>query len=442
MPRPGREDPMKIRLALLANLLIFAVTAHAQQVRYSDLGDVQLKSLIEDALSRNPGVHRAFAEYRATLQRIPQVTTLPDPMVGVTQYARSPETRVGPQNTMLSISQRFPWFGKLNDRGKVVAKEAAALEQMYEAEKSELVRRVKLAYFDLGYVDRAIQVVNDDLDLLRHFETLAQARYSQGVGLQQAVVKLQAEITQDRNRLEMLSRQRTDAEAALNTLLDYPPQQPIARVALPALPTTNVDYDRLYALGRENRPEVKAAFFRIEKNEKSIHLARRDYWPDVTVGAGYVYVNGRQDPTGKENPPPDNGKDVYSLSVGVNLPIYRRKYDAGVLEASERFLAAREGYRDLINSVEVSVRSIGFRIGTIQNQIDLFENALLPQADQALRSSESAYSTGTLGVLDLLDSERLLLDVRLGLAQLRSDYLKSLSEMERAIGFAFPGDTP
>jgi len=433
---------MKIRLALLANLLIFAVTAHAQQVRYSDLGDVQLKSLIEDALSRNPGVHRAFAEYRATLQRIPQVTTLPDPMVGVTQYARSPETRVGPQNTMLSISQRFPWFGKLNDRGKVVAKEAAALEQMYEAEKSELVRRVKLAYFDLGYVDRAIQVVNDDLDLLRHFETLAQARYSQGVGLQQAVVKLQAEITQDRNRLEMLSRQRTDAEAALNTLLDYPPQQPIARVALPALPTTNVDYDRLYALGRENRPEVKAAFFRIEKNEKSIHLARRDYWPDVTVGAGYVYVNGRQDPTGKENPPPDNGKDVYSLSVGVNLPIYRRKYDAGVLEASERFLAAREGYRDLINSVEVSVRSIGFRIGTIQNQIDLFENALLPQADQALRSSESAYSTGTLGVLDLLDSERLLLDVRLGLAQLRSDYLKSLSEMERAIGFAFPGDTP
>lgn len=433
---------MKVQALLLAHLLLFALPAYSQQAIYSDLGDVQLDSLIEDALSRNPGVRRAFGEYRAALQRIPQVTTLPDPMVGVTQYARSPETRVGPQNTMLSISQRFPWFGKLSDRGKVAAKEAAALEQAYEAEKSELVRRVKLAYFDLGYVDRAIEVVNEDLELLRHFETLAQARYSQGVGLQQAVVKLQAEITRDRNRLEILSRQRTDAEAALNTLLDRPPQRPIARVALPSPPKTNIDYERLYAVGRENRPEVKGAFFRIEKNEKGIHLARREYWPDVTVGAGYVYVNGRQDPAGKENPPPDNGKDVYSFSVGVNLPIFRRKYDAGVLEASERFLAARDGYRDLINSVEVSVRSIGFRIGTIQNQIDLFENALLPQADQALRSSESAYSTGTLGVLDLLDSERVLLDVRLGLAQLRSDYLKSLSEMERAIGVAFPGDTP
>ena len=86
--------------------------------------------------------------------------------------------------------------------------------------------------------------------------------------------------------------------------------------------------------------------------------------------------------------------------------------------------------------------AIGFSIGTIRNQIELFENALIPQAEQALRSSEAAYSTGMLGVLDLLDSERMLLDVRLGLAQLRSDYLKSLAEMERAIGVAFAGDTP
>ena len=211
---------------------------------------------------------------------------------------------------------------------------------------------------------------------------------------------------------------------------------------MPRMPAAQIDYERLYAAGREDRPELKASFFRIEKTEKSIQLARREYWPDVTVGAGYTYVGGRNDPAGRQNPPPDNGKDVYSVSVGVNIPIFRRKYDAGVSEASERFLAAREGHRELVNAVEVSVRSIGFRIDTINTQLSLFENALLPQADQALRSSEAAYSTGTLGVLDLLDSERVLLDVRLGLAQLRSDYLKSLAELERAIGSAFPGDTP
>jgi len=431
-----------MRAAFLGVIGLVATVGVIQAQTYANFGDARLKDLVEQALENNPGIRRAFGEYEAALQRIPQLTSLPDPMVGVTQYVRSPETRVGPQNTMLSISQRFPWFGKLSDRGKVAAKEAAALEQMYEARKAEIVRQVKLAYFDLAYIDRALRITDEDLGLLRHFETLAQARYSQGVGLQQAVVKLQAEITRDLNRLEVFRRQRTDAEAALNTLLDQPPETPVAQVLLPAAPTAAIDWQKLYTTGRESRPEVKAAFYQIEKNEKSIQLARREYWPDVTVSAGYVNVDGRQDPAGRMSPPPDNGKDVYNFSVGGNLPIFRRKYDAGVLEASERFQAARDGYRDLINSVEVSVRAVGFRIETIRTQIDLFQNALLPQADQALRSSEAAYSSGTLGVLDLLDSERVLLEVRLGLAQLRSDYLKSLAEMERAIGSAFPEEQP
>ena len=68
----------------------------------------------------------------------------------------------------------------------------------------------------------------------------------------------------------------------------------------------------------------------------------------------------------------------------------------------------------------------------------LFERALIPQAQQALQSAETGYSTGVSGVLDLLDSERVLLDAKLGLARLESDYSKALAEMERAIGTAFP----
>ena len=61
-----------------------------------------------------------------------------------------------------------------------------------------------------------------------------------------------------------------------------------------------------------------------------------------------------------------------------------------------------------------------------------------PAGEQALRATEEAYSGGVTGVLELLDSEKVLLDVRLGLARLRADYMKALAEMERAIGSAFP----
>jgi cobalt-zinc-cadmium efflux system outer membrane protein len=397
----------------------------------------QLQAYINEALDRNPGIGQSFARYQAALQRMPQVSSLPDPTLGLTQYLRSPETRVGPQTTTLSLSQKLPWFGKLSDKEKVAAKEAASLQFLYEAKRAEVIRQVKLAYYSLGYIDRAIDITNEDLSVLEHFETLARARYEQGVGLQQAVVKLQAEITRDQNRLEDLKRQRVDLEATLNALRDLPSYSVVAKVPQEDRPKVEIVFERLYQIGRDNRPEIQAALLQIERDEKRIQLAHRNYWPDFTVGAGFINVMNRSDLPGILNPPDQNGKNIFSVSASINIPIQRRKYDAAVAEATEDKLASQEGYRNIVNSMEASVRAIGFSIETVERQISLFENTLLPQAEQALRSTEAAYSTGSLGVLDVLDSERVLLDVRLGLAKLNSDYMKSLAEMERAIGAPF-----
>ena len=311
---------------------------------------------------------------------MPQVAALPDPLLELTQFARTPETRVGPQTTALSISQRFPWFGKLNDRKQVAAKEAAVLARSHEAAKAEVVRRLKLAYYDLAYVDRAMRISEQDLDLLDHFETLAQARYAQGVGLQQAAVKLQAEITRGLNNLETLRRQRTDAEAVLNKLRNRPAEEPVRQIELPAVPAAPVDFESLHEAAKRHRPEIAAMFERVEGAEKRLHLARRERLPDVTVGAGFINVLGRRDPAGALQPPDWNGKNIYSVTVGINLPIYRRKYDAGVLEATERLIASKQRYRETVNEAELSVRSVGFRLQTVRRQIDLFESARLPQA--------------------------------------------------------------
>ncbi len=248
------------------------------------------------------------------------------------------------------------------------------------------------------------------------------------------MVKLQAEMTRDQNRLDELRIQRVALEAGLNRLLDRPARSPIGKVVLERRGEVAVDYDRLFGLGRNQRPEAIGALLRVEKDEKRIELARRDYWPDVTVGASFVNVLGRD----IENPPPDNGKNVWALSASVNIPIQRRKYDAAVQEAAEDKIASQEGYRDVVSSIEEAIRTAGFTLETKSEQIRLFESTLQPQAEQALRSAEAAYSSGTLGVLDLLDSERVLLNIRLGLAQLNTDYMKALADMERAIGGAFP----
>ena len=418
--------------------LLLWIQADAAALDYATNGDPRLAALVSEALERSPQVLQAQWDHRAARERVRQVSALPDPMVSVTRHLRTPETRVGPQTGGISVSQRIPWFGKRSDQGKVAESEAAARDEMVRARRSEVVRQVKLAYYDLSYLDRAIEITAQEEELLRHYESLAQARYSQGVGLQQAVVKLQAEITRVRFRRQELLRERTDAEAALNALRDQPVHVPVPTIAPVSRPEVNVDGEELQRIAREGRPEIRAAQARMESEDGGVRLARRQYWPDIVVGATWGSIGDRQDEQGRMFPPPANGKDVYSVSVGISIPLYRSKYDAGVQAASARHSAATEAYRGVVNEVDVAVRSAAFRLEMIEEQIALFRRALLPQAEQALRSTEEAYSTGTTGVLELLDSEEVLLDVRLGLARLETDYMKTLAEMERAVGSAFP----
>lgn len=407
-----------------------------QQDFYAE--EAPLQDYIAEALRQNPSIQEVLARYRAAVQKVPQVTALPDPLFGFSQALRSVETRVGPQRNGFMLSQAFPWFGTLDLKGKVATQEAAAWHQVYFARQREVISRVKKAFYNLGYVDIALQITDEDRLLLEHYEGLAQTRYATGQGLQQAVIKIQAEITKVINRLELLNQQRVSLAANLNTLMDRPPQNPLPAVEHLSLPRVAVDLEALYQLGEQNRQELKAAMALIERSERSIDLAKKDFWPDFMVSAGFVNVGDRGDPAGIVQPPPDNGKNAFSLAVGITIPIWRDKYDAGVQQAAEELTAQRSNYANVRNEMEYSIRDQAIRLETLQEQVDLFENVLIPQADEALRSTEAAYQTGQLGVLDLLDSERVLLDVRLINARYYSDYLTALADLERALGTRFP----
>ena len=103
--------------------------------RYSTHNDLALAALIAEALARNPRVRAASFRHQAALQRVPQAEALPDPTFALTQYAIAPQTRVGPQTTMLSVSQRLPWFGKLSNQGDIAAAGAGAEGQLLQARR-------------------------------------------------------------------------------------------------------------------------------------------------------------------------------------------------------------------------------------------------------------------------------------------------------------------
>ena len=149
-----------------------------------------LRDYVSRALGSNPALAEAEARYRAALEQVPQVTALPDPMVTFTQAIRSVETRVGPQDNAVMLSQAFPWFGTLDLKGQMAVKAAAAAAETWAAKQRDVIAQVKTAYDGLGYVDGAVGIAEEEQSLLAHYERLAEDRYASGLGLQQAVIKI------------------------------------------------------------------------------------------------------------------------------------------------------------------------------------------------------------------------------------------------------------
>ena len=402
-----------------------------------------LRAYVSEALERNPTALGSLARYRAARQRVPQVAALPDPVVSFTQALRSVETRVGPQLNSVTLSQTFPWFGTLALRGRVALLEATALYHRYQATRRDIVADVKRTYYDLAYVDADLELAREEQSLLEHYETLARARYATGDGLQQAVIRLQAEIARVVDRRYLLERQRAALAAHLNTALDRPAEQPVPPVPPLVRPAVEADREQLYRLGERSRHELRAAATLIEGSERSLELARLAARPGFTASVGVTNVGRRDDPAALPRAA-DDGRNAVTVSVGVSLPLWGSKNRAGIEQARDELRAHARDRAAAHNTMEMEVQEALVRLETLDRQIDLLDTVLLPQTDEALRATETAYETGQLGVLELLDGERTRIDVRSMRARYLSDLLIALTALERAIGTRVPsaGRTP
>jgi outer membrane protein TolC len=396
------------------------------------LEDPILRELVRDTLERNPGLATAISVARASLHKVPQEQALPDPVLGVTGYLSSPETRVGPQRLVATLSQRLPWSGKRSLRQQAAVHRSEALVSEVTALRLDLVTEVRRVSLEIAYLDAWRRVVEIDRETLIHYEELARARYASGEGIEQGVIKIQAEITKDDNRLLDIATRRATLVAALNALRDRPQDSPVPEITLPRGTRTAPPLVVVRARALEARPEIDAASAKVARADTLVELARKDYKPDVTVGATYGLVTGRDGPG--ILPPPDNGRDIFGLSVSLNLPIKRGRLDAGLEEATETRLAAVEHRRDVGAAVDRAVGELLERLRLSGEQVELFERVLLIQAEQSLRSAESGYAAGNLNSLDLLDAERVLLDVRTGIERARADHAIALARLEGAIG--------
>jgi cobalt-zinc-cadmium efflux system outer membrane protein len=208
-------------------VLAFAATALAQD----------LKELTAEALRNNPEILAAQKRYEATRQRPRQESSLPDPTLSLGYNSNGnplPGAGLGTQPTSnigFSVTQDFPYPGKLRLRGQISAKEADAELEQYRAVERDVLFRLTQAFHRLHHSYAAMEVLDRNHALLQVLLRTIENRYAVGKAAQEEAFKTQTQLTILETQRIQVERDRHAREAEIDSLLNRPAGTPIPRPA-------------------------------------------------------------------------------------------------------------------------------------------------------------------------------------------------------------------
>ncbi len=370
-------------------------------------GQEDLNRYLETAAENNPELQAKFNEYMAALEVVPQAKALPDPQIAFAYFVSPVETRMGPQEFKISASQFFPWFGTL------AAKEDAAIElakskyEIFEETKSKLFKDVKAEYYNLYFNQKSIHIILDNMDLLQSIQKMATIKVEAGLVSMADEYRVQMEMNDLENQLAGLKDRQWVLETSFRNLLNaddkltiYLPDD-LWRTDFPLTKQAALD-----SIQNKNHQLLQLEFKQAALAFKK-EAAKREGMPDFKIGLDYIFIG-----EGVNNL---SGKDAFVFpTVGISIPLYRKKYKAMVQEVAYLESANQSSKENKFNLLETLFEKswkdyldAGRRIGLNERQLVL--------ARKSLKILESEYATANSNFEEILRMERKVLKYKLEL---------------------------
>ena len=369
---------------------------------------LKLPDLIREALKNNPEIHVAEARANGSTHKIPQATSLADPMVMMgyenegtdSFYNFDRKTKGMPADSrwMFSLSQMFPYPGKLALKGEMATRDAESLKAMADAARLATEVRVKELYHDLFLAYTNIDLLTDQAALFSRVEDAALARYAAGMAPQQEVWMAQTEKYMLLEREEMEKQKIQSLKAMLNAAVGRDALSPLGRPEKPQNVIKPYRLDELIQLSHDRYPMIKSREKMVTGAEAKVQMAKKEYYPDFTIGTSY-FARGPLFP------------DMWNLTATMNVPIfYKTKQREGVLEAEVSLLGARKDVEAAKLMVASALRDNHAMLKTAENLMALYKEGLIPKAYQGFELALAGYVTGKVEAITAITRLKALID--------------------------------
>jgi cobalt-zinc-cadmium efflux system outer membrane protein len=383
---------------------------------------LSLEQLVSIALDNNPNLLSAQARWDATKNKPARAGALANPMftfrgMDMMDGGDFPDTN----EKRYEVEQSFRWFGKRGLQKQAAEKEVQAMQHEYETMIRDIILDVKETYYELCAAQQILKIAKDEENVLNHLEVVAQSVYAGGKGGQQDVLKAQSELTLLKPRLLEYESQINALKSKLNVLLGRSATAPLSVIVPTGFPEVDVDIDFLRRIASDNRPEIARAGADLDRSQIERRLMAKEFYPDYRVGAEYRTF---------ETDEPNQAM----FMVGIDIPIWQNQTRAGVREAERMIVSSRSALEAARKQADLDVQQSAFNVKAARQTLNLYRNTLIPQAEARLRASEAGYKTGTESFLDLIESERFLLNAKITAATAEANLGKQLARLERALG--------
>lgn len=418
-----RTDPLKILIAVI----LFASSAAAQ---YESLDE-----LVNIAIEVSPKIKMLEAKRNAAFNRIEINSNIPDPVLTLGlanmptnsfSFTQEPMTQ-----KVVGLMQSFPFPGSLTAIEEANAIDTLVVDEEINGAVNEIRMMTEQKYYELSYLRRAIILNEESLTLLNTISDVVSTKYTVATASQQNVIKVQLQITNLMEKIEDLKSKVQSVIADLNALLLRDASSQIITNDFIEIEFLNTRHTNLDSLAYRNRPLLNALKYAEKKSQLNQKAAEKKFYPNINLQVQY----GFRDKIAATN---TILSDFLSVMVGVTLPLnYGGKYSSGV----EEHLSMQEFYSQQYSLALQNLRGrfggITSQLNSFEDRIKIFEEGLLPQAQQNFNSALASYQVDEVDFINVIDAQDQMLKLETNLYRLKIDYLKLVSELEFLTGTEF-----
>ncbi|MFI2743070.1 TolC family protein [Zhouia sp. PK063] len=360
----------------------------------------QLESYIQEAESNNPDIQAYKLRYNIAEEKVNEVNALPNTEFGAGYFISEPETRTGAQRARFSVKQMLPWFGTITARENYASSMADAEYVEIAIAKRKLALSVSQSYYQLYAITAKQQVLEQNIQLLETYESLALTSVEVGKSSAVDVLRLQIRKNELEKQKEILGEDFLAEKAQFNNLLNKDEKSPISVVDTMFVPLESTNFS---SEGLKLHPEILKYDKLFESIAQSEALNQKESLPNIGVGLDYIPVAER--PAMNFS---DNGKDILMPMLSISIPIFNNKYSSITKQNELRQQEIKAQKQDRLNKLKtLFAQAVQNRNSARISYATQLKN--LKQANDAEDILMKSYETGTIDFNDVLDIQELQL---------------------------------